>query len=119
MEQGDPETGAELLKQHPGLLEERNGLGETVLHFLAVENNQPAVAWLHEQGADVNVTNAFGTPVLFEVAQLGYRDLFLWLVQHGADPNRRGKDGQSMEDYLLEFGKAEMLRLIKEQVTLR
>ena len=63
----------------------RNGIGETVLHFLAVENDREGVSWLHSRGFSLNETNAFGIPMIFEVAQLEYRDLFLWFTHHGAD----------------------------------
>jgi hypothetical protein len=81
-----------------------------------VENNQPAVEWLHERGADLNTMNEFGTPLLFEVAQLGYQDLFLWLVRHGADPSKLKSDGQPINDYLAEYENPEMIAFIKEHV---
>lgn len=88
-----------------------------MLHFLAVENNQPAVEWLESRGADTNAVNKFGTPILFEVAQLGYRDLLVWLLQHGADPGKRKSDGQTIEDYLAEGGKTGMNGFLREHVT--
>jgi ankyrin repeat protein len=117
LEQADFSTAATLLQNDPRLIDERNGIGETVLHFMAVENNQPAVEWLHAHGADLNATNQFGRPLLFEVAQLGYRDLVLCLIQHGADPHKKGQDGQTIEDYLAEFDKPDMIALIKEHAT--
>ncbi len=118
LEQGDPSTADELLQYDPSLIHATNGLGESVLHFLAVENNQPAVSWLREHGADLNVTNEFGIPMLFEVALLGYKDLFLWLVDHGADPTKKNADLQSISEYLLESGKLDMIAFIKENLTL-
>jgi ankyrin repeat protein len=117
LQMADFAAATALLENEPSLIYERNGIGETVLHFLAVENNQPAVEWLHARGADLNVTNEFGTPLLFEVAQLGYRDLFVWLVQHGADPNKKTSDGQGIGDFLAEFDKPDMIAFIKEHVT--
>jgi len=40
--------------------------------------------------------------VLFEVATLGYRELFLWLIEHGADPLATNNDGQNILDYLYD-----------------
>ena len=45
--QADFDAAAAMLKNEPRLIHWQNGLGETVLHFLAVENNQPAIEWLH------------------------------------------------------------------------
>ena len=82
-----------------------------------MENNQPAVEWLHAHHADVNATNEFGIPLLFEVAELGYRDLLVWLLQHGADPKKKRSDGQSIEEHLAERDKTGMIAFIKEHVT--
>jgi hypothetical protein len=64
-----------LLKEQPELVEARNSIGETVLHFLAVENELEGVAWLHENGFSLDTKPEFGIPVVFEVAQLGYKEL--------------------------------------------
>ena len=117
LEQADFVTAAALVEKDPRLLDERNGIGETVLHFLAVENNQPAVEWLHARHADLNATNELGTPLLFEVAELGYRDLLVWLLRHGADPRNRKPDGQSLDEHLAERGKTDMIAFIKEHAT--
>src|SRR5215471_14495240 len=93
LERVDLKSAATLLNNEPGLIYERNGIGETVLHFLAVEDNRSAVEWLHSRGADLDAKNKFGTPLLFEVALLEYRDLFLWLVRHGADPQKKTAGG--------------------------
>lgn len=60
-----------LLASDPAIVHSRNGIGETALHYLAVEDDLEGVAWLHSKGADLDTKNEFGTPVLFEVAQLG------------------------------------------------
>jgi len=117
LEQADFVTAAALVEKVPPLIDERNGIGETVLHFLAVENNQPAVEWLHARRADLNATNKFGTPLLFEVADLGYRDLLVWLLQHGANPTKKKSDGQTLEEHLAERGETDMIAFIKEYVT--
>jgi hypothetical protein len=112
----DDEKAARLLKAEPGLISARSGLGETVLHYLAVENWQPGVEWLWKHGASLDTKNVFGTPVLFEVAQLEYRDLFRWFVQNGADAFARDQDGQDLIEYLREFEKDEMIRFVVETV---
>jgi hypothetical protein len=43
-----------LLVQNAKLIEARNGIGETVLHFLAVEDDAAGVAWLRARGADID-----------------------------------------------------------------
>ena len=113
LEAGDPDLAAELLGMRPGLLHERNGLGETVLHFMAVEDNMPAIEWLLKQGSELDVYNNFGTPMIFEVAMLGYKDLFRWLIAQGANPQIRHEDGRSLLDYLVESDEPEMAVFIQ------
>ena len=115
---GDYTTAMRLLKKNPKLRDERNSIGETVLHYLAVEDDREAVAWLHKQGADLNAVNEFGTPLLFEVALLGYRDLLLWLLEHGADPNAKDAYGQRIDEYLVEYKKADMVEFVKRHITI-
>jgi ankyrin repeat protein len=116
LERADFSGASTLLEQDSSLLDERNGIGESVLHFLAVENNRQAVEWLRARGSDLNATNEFGTPLLFEVAQLGYRDQFLWLIEHGADPKKIDAQGQSIDEYLAEFDKSEMIQFINQHI---
>jgi ankyrin repeat protein len=113
---GEYEGSAALVAARPELIHLMNGIGETVLHYLAVENAQAAVAWLHSRGADINTKNSFSEPVLFEVAMLGYKELFSWLVAAGADPLIEGFDGQDLVDYLLEFDEDEMVEWVRSQV---
>lgn len=115
LERADFSRASTLLEQDSSLIDERNSIGESLLHFLAVENNRQAVEWLHARGADLNASNEFGTPLLFEVAQLGYRDLFLWLIEHGADPKKKDTLGQSICEYLADFNKPEMIEFINRR----
>jgi ankyrin repeat protein len=96
------------------LLTLRNGIGETVLHYLAVENDSVGIVWLHNKGADLDTKNAFGRPVLFEVAQLKYKDLFVWFVDKGADVKAVDRDGQGLVDYLEEFGHSAMAEFVTQ-----
>ena len=74
-----------LLAANPCLFDQCDGMGETVLHFLAIENDIEGVEWLFARGFSLNTKNRFGTPIVFDVASGGHRDMLLWLFQHGAD----------------------------------
>lgn len=102
-----------LLRQRPALLEQRNGIGETVLHFLAVEDCLAGVAWLHARGASLDTRNDFGTPVVFEVAELGYGELLEWFAANGADLRQLDGDGQDLVACLVEGEKPEMAALVR------
>ena len=83
---GERDEAGRLIAADPSLLEARNGLGETVLHFLAVENAQEAVAFLIERGANINTVNDFGDTPLMDAASLNYAELCRFLLRHGANP---------------------------------
>jgi len=108
---GDYKAAEEILRKDRGLLELRNGIGETVLHYLAVENAAEGVAWLHGKGADLDTKNKFGIPVLFEVAQLGYKDLFAWFAARGANLRAVDEYGQGLVAFLAEQRKIKMARI--------
>jgi ankyrin repeat protein len=79
------EAGLRLADVEPELLNARTGLGETPLHYLAVENQLAAVKALVEiKGADVNTLNDFGGSPLSEASALGYTELVRYLLSKGA-----------------------------------
>jgi ankyrin repeat protein len=62
----DPERARRLARRHPQALGLRTTLGETALHYLAVENYAAAVQLLIDLGASVRVTNNFGRSAIEE-----------------------------------------------------
>lgn len=89
-----------LIEHDPELLCKTNSLGETVLHYLAVENDVEGVSWLHSRGASLNTGT--GKPMFFEVAELGYKELLLWLARNGADFSALDSEGQGLFECLLD-----------------
>jgi len=67
------------------------GLGETALHYLAVENFADAVALLIELGADMNATNEFGRSALEDAMLVEAKETAEVLRRAGA---RRIKAGE-------------------------
>lgn len=102
-----------LLHENPHLIDLRNGIGETVLHFLAVENDIEGIAWLHKQGFGINEKNEFGTPIIFEVAGLEYKELFQWFVSEGADLEITDSDNHKILEYLEEYDNQSMIDFLK------
>jgi ankyrin repeat protein len=78
------DEGLRLLKSEPDLIRARDGLGETPLHYLAVENQLDSVRALVEHGAQVNTLNECGGTPLSEAASLGYVELVKYLLSVGA-----------------------------------
>ncbi len=102
-----------LLGENPSLRSAVNGIGETVLHYQAVENDLQGVEWLWSKGFDINTRNKFGTPVVFEVAQLDYRDLLHWFISKRADVACRNTDGHNIREHVLEFGHEDIAKYLE------
>ena len=85
----------QLILQNPDSIDARNGIGETVLHYLAVENQRKEVAWLLEHGSDINTANHFGDTPLSEAASLGHYDLCEFLLDKGADLRIKTPEGDT------------------------
>ena len=84
-----PKLARKLVKDHPEVLELRNGIGETALHYLAVENYAEAVQLLIELGADVNVMNDFGATALEEAIVVEAKETVEVLRRAGAVTSSR------------------------------
>jgi ankyrin repeat protein len=84
----DPERARRLVRSDPHVLNLRTGLGETALHYLAVENHADAVQLLIDFGADVNVVNDFGASPLHEASQVKATATVLVLKNAGAVAGR-------------------------------
>lgn len=110
----DFDSATSILKQYPAMLSSKNSIGETVLHFVAVENDIEGVSWLHSKGADINTRNKFGDPVVFEVASLGYKELFAWFIKSGANLRVLNGNDQNIDAYLLDLDRPEMAKWIRE-----
>ena len=108
------ELAEKLLDAAPYLLALRNSLGEKALHFLAVENDMEGVSWLHSKGAAIDTKSEFGTPAIFEVAQLEYKELLAWFIRKGADIHAVDADGNGLEAYLEEYEQTEMREHVRQ-----
>lgn len=91
----DMNSADKLVKNDSNLVHAKNGIGETVLHYLAVENKIDEVSWLLRKGADINTTNEFGNTPLSEASSLGYYELCKFLLQNGADPTLKTPEGDT------------------------
>ena len=68
--------------------------------------------WLFQKGFKFDTKNKFGVPVIFEVAQLGYKDLLFCFYKNGADFNCKDAEGNSINEFLREYEKIEMIEFM-------
>ena len=67
----DQDRARQMFERHPDLLNARWILGETALHFLAVEDYVDGARFLARCGAAIDATNDFGDTALIDIAALG------------------------------------------------
>lgn len=107
------DEGLELLAKEPHLIKSRDGLGETPLHYLSVENQLEAVRALTKCGAEVNTVSACGGTPLSEAASLGYMEIVRFLLSAGAQLHVPGQTEPVLHE-AVRSKKAEMVRLLVE-----
>ncbi len=74
----------------------RNGIGETFLHWYAVEGTVEVVAETIVLGFDVNTQNDFQQTPLLECLQIHRWDIAELLLAHGAVPSIRNPFGEDV-----------------------
>ena len=105
------DAARELLRREPALIAALTGLGETPLHFLAVEDQLDAVRMLVEHGATINTLNQFGNSALAEAASLGYVELVGWMLANGAALTLPGQNDLTLHE-AVRSGSAEVVRML-------
>lgn len=95
------------------VLGNRNGMGETMLHWYAIEGSLKVVEQIIDLGFNVNTTNRFGQTPLFESVQIDRWDIVELLLRRGADTSIKDKIEEDIFEHLEfaeEHAKAERLR---------
>ena len=95
-------------------LECRGHLGETPLHYLAVEGYSEAVIALLERGANPDPRNELDNTPLVECVVLGHLDIVEALLKAGADPNVDSDEFDSPLVAASDSGQVEAVRLLLE-----
>jgi ankyrin repeat protein len=98
------ESGA---NPYPQLVEKckssRTGIGETMLHWYAIEGSPDVLQKLINLGLEVNVQNSFGNTPIMECAQISRWDNARVLFSNGADLKITNEDGLDFFSYLSEY----------------
>ena len=81
----DIESAIKAVKEDPSLLNVRDGVGETVFHYVVIENRIDLAQKLLDAGSNVDATEYWHTSPLMNAAELGYLEMVKWLVRNGAD----------------------------------
>lgn len=85
----------------------RTSLGETMLHWYAIEGDPQVLQRLVELGFDVNVQNEFGKTPIMECGLIGRWDNARVLLDNGADLSITDHNGDDFFAFLDEMGVGE------------
>lgn len=107
----------------PGLLKtvltNRNGLGETMLHWYVIEGEPAVVEKIIALGFDVNTTNKFGRTPLSECVAINRWEIAEALLMHGARTDIRDANGYdifAILEYADDHAKLRRLRQLISRV---
>jgi hypothetical protein len=84
----------------------RTGIGETMLHWYAIEGEPHVLQRLVDLGFSVNVQNDFCNTPLMECAQIDRYDNAKVLIENGADLSISNDEGNDFFAHMREFGKS-------------
>jgi ankyrin repeat protein len=110
----DQPAAEQLLGEHPELIHLRNRLGETALHFLAVEDYAEGVAFLVRHGAPVDTVDYSHRTPLMDAAMVGATRTVRHLLACGANPFVSTPDGDTVWDLLDSDSASELLAIFRE-----
>ncbi len=91
-----PHEAVSEIKKDRALLDARSGLGETLLHWMAIEDVVSAVVTLLDLGSVIDTVNHFGSTPLQDAVQLGRTELCLELLARGASVTHVNNAGESV-----------------------
>jgi len=83
----------------------RTGIGETMLHWYAIEGASNILQQLIDLGFDVNVQNEFGNTPLMEASVIGRWDNVRVLINNGARFDLKNYENHNYFEYMNECQK--------------
>jgi ankyrin repeat protein len=93
----------------------RTGIGETMLHWYAIEGEPSVLEKLIDLGFDVNVQNDFGNTPVMEASLVDKWDNVKVLLAHGANLFIQNQNGEDYFSYLRSYDK-EVPNWVRETV---
>ena len=101
------------LLDHGANLNIQDGRGRTLLwQSSAISANPDLVKLLIGRKADLNITDWLGTSALIAAAQYGHLDIVQMLLDAGADPTIRSKNGYTALDIAIYTKRSEIATVI-------
>ncbi len=104
---GDLKQIKALLDSKPNLVNAKDSVGFTSLHWAAIDGSEEVIELLLSRGADVNAPSSEGYTSLHNAARSGHKQIIKLLLDHGAAMNVRSKKGATPLGLAVDAGKTD------------
>lgn len=113
VEKGDGAKAAQLLNDHPTIIDSRDGKGDTALIMAISRNDSDWTGFLLNKGADPNLpsTRTGDTP-LMAAARIGFQDAAAWLLGLGARIDGTNKLGETPLIVAVQLRQVPMIKFL-------
>lgn len=98
------------------VMSNRSGIGETMLHWYAIEGDADVVEKIIGLGFDVNTVNRFHRTPLFECATIGRWEIVALLLAHGARTDVKDRNDEDVFEALEDQDKHEKAEILRKLV---
>lgn len=110
----DGGTAAQLLRDHPTIVDSRDGKGDTAL-IIAISRGDPDwTGFLLNKGADPNLAGSRAQTPLIAAARIGFEDAATWLLGLGAKVDGTNRMGETPLIIAVQLRQLAMVRLLLE-----
>ena len=112
--QGDLQKVIELIKKNPELLNSKDQLGRTPLHWATRGVHLEIIKYLVSKGAEINCKDNMNVIPLHSIAVRGHTEAAKFLILHGADINAIDKTNNTSLSYALSRNFKEIVSILIE-----
>ena len=114
--QGKSDEAKQQMLEHPDLIDKTNEHGMSPAHIAAHKGDQAILTFLLEHGADVNLTDHYGRPVVCRAIMGNHPDTVALLIKNGAKLDWVDEDGTTPLIYASYHGDPEMIEMLLKHV---
>jgi ankyrin repeat protein len=106
----DAPTGIQLLRNHPTIIDAKDGKGDTALIMVIARSDPSWTGYLLKNGADPNLSGANGDTPLIAAVRVGFIEAARWLEDLGAKVDATNRMGETPLIVAVQQRNAQMVK---------